>query len=738
MAIAVEQFLARLESVRRSGDGWMARCPAHEDQTPSLAIGMGKEGQILLCCHAGCKTPAVLAPLGLTVADLRPDESAAGEKRKRAIAATYDYVDECDATLFEAVRYEPKAFRQRRPDGAGGYIWNLKGVRRVLYRLPRVLEAVRAGACVYTVEGEKDVETLERLGLAATCSPGGAGKWRDEYSEQLAGATLVAIVPDNDEPGRDHARRVAESLGRHGVPHVTIRLPGLAEKGDVSDWVATGHTAADLQALVDGEAEADGGEGKAEEAEAATSSGGPEVAYRLTELGNAERFAAQHVGHVKVPRGRGLLAYDARRGIYVADHAVLVRYAKKTVRSIYGEAAQSPDEKMRRATAAHAQRSESKKAIDAMLALAAAEEALEADIKEFDADPELLNCVNGVVNLRTGAFLPRSPDYRMTKVAGATYDPAAQAPVWRAHLERVFEGDTETIAFLQRLYGYAMTGYSREQVFVVFHGEGANGKSDTVLGMAKALGCGGLDSYHKSTAITTFTPHRNDHIRNSLAALAGARFVTTSENRISQTLDEGLIKEITGGEDITARFLHQEDFSFSPHFLLLISTNHKPRVEAPDFAFKRRVVLVPFNVTLPESEWDRHHAEKLAAELDGILTWGVEGAVEYLGHGLCIPEKVCAATEAYREEMDPLNAFQEECVVLDPAAFTTTGAIRTALERWAKEEGVKVQLSPKELGAWLSSRGCVADKHRGARGWRGIRIIGADSEQAFDCEKEAS
>ena len=133
MAIAVEQLLARLESVRRSGDGWAARCPAHTDQTPSLAIGTGKDGQILLCCHAGCKTSAVLAALGLTTADLRPGAPVAREKHERAIAATHQYVDEHHATLFEVVRYKPKAFQQRRPDGNGYYIWNLTG------RPPRAL-----------------------------------------------------------------------------------------------------------------------------------------------------------------------------------------------------------------------------------------------------------------------------------------------------------------------------------------------------------------------------------------------------------------------------------------------------------------------------------------------------------------------------------------------------------------------------------------------------------------------
>ena len=715
----------------------MARCPAHADRTPSLSVGVGGDGQILLCCHAGCDASAVVAALGLTMADLRSDVPPAGEKHKRVIAATYEYVDERGKPLYEVLRYEPKTFRQRRPNGAGGHLWNLQGVRHVLYRLPQVLAAAAAGSCIYVVEGEKDVEALERLGVVATCNSGGAGNWRDEYGAQLTGAKLAPILPDNDQAGREHARKVAASLGRRGVPHVTVELPGLPAKGDVSDWFAAGHTIDELAAIVAEQTDVDP-KTTPRAAVALAASGGADDAYHLTELGNAERFAAQHADHVRATRGHGLLAYVRHRGIFVSDHAVLVRYAKQTVRGIYSEAGESLGDKTRLALGAHARRSESRKAIDAMLTLAAAEEALEADAKDFDADPELLNCTNGVVHLRSGTCLPHSPDYRMTKVAGTAYDPEAKAPVWRAHLERIFDGDAEIIAFLQRLYGCAMTGYNREQVFVVFYGEGANGKSDTVFGMTKALGCGGLDSYHKATAITTFTPHRNDHIRNSLAALAGARLVTTSENRISQTLDEGLIKEVTGGEDITARFLHREDFSFSPQFLLLVSTNHKPRVEAPDFAFKRRVLLVPFNVTLPETEWDRQHTEKLAAELGGILAWGVEGAVQYLASGLRVPEKVRAATEAYREEMDPLHAFREECMILDGAAFTPTAAIRATLERWAKDEGVKSPPGARELAAWLGRLGCHPEKRRDARGWHGLRLVGVDAEQAFDGSGEAS
>lgn len=755
----IADFRARLSGVRSDGNGGlMALCPCHDDHDPSLHVWVDEAGELAHDCKAGCNWKTVHAELeriglcppggngqGRQTANVNPTQYSDKRTGERLpIVEFYDYPETGPACLYTVGRTPKnsageKNFPVWRRRSSGGYDWGLGTAPRVLYHRARLRAAAATGEAVVIAEGEKDVETLERTGWVATTNSGGAGTWPPEFAAEFKGVSLAVILNDNDDAGRKRGEKIASALTRVGVPHVIVNLPDLPEKGDVSDWFAAGHTNDELETIIAEQTNATNLKALAETARpTAAQNGERESAYHLTELGNAERFAARHAGQVRVPRGHGLLAYDQRRGIYVPDHAVLLRYAKVTVRCIYGEAAEHDDEKARKAIAAHAHRSESKRAMDAMLALATAEEALEADIREFDAAPELLNCTNGVVNLRTGEHLPHSPDHCMTKIAGAAYNPSAKAPAWRAHLERIFEDDPEIITFLQRLYGYALTGYSREQVFVVFYGEGANGKSDTVFGMAKALGSGGLDSYQRATAITTFMPHRNDHIRNSLAALAGARLVTTSENRIDQKLDEGLIKEITGGEDITARFLNHEDFSFRPQFLLLISTNHKPKVECPDYAFKRRVLLVPFNVTLPESEWDRHHEEKLAAELDGILTWGVEGAVEYLAGGLRIPEKVRAATEAYREEMDPLHAFQQEYVILDSAAFTPTATIRATLEKWAKEEGVKELPSPNELAAWLGGRGCVSDKHRGTRGWRGVRLFGADTEQSFNSEEGAS
>ncbi|MGA7636617.1 MAG: hypothetical protein WCB00_06795, partial [Candidatus Acidiferrales bacterium] len=223
-----EAFLARLSGVRRNGGGWQALCPAHPDRNPSLSIAVGN-GRILVHCHAGCSQEAVLAALGIELSELFSDNGVAPR-----ILAEYDYRNENDELLFQVVRYEPKGFRQRRPDGKGGYIWNLNGVARVLYGLPDVLKA----KSVLVVEGEKDVATGNALGLTATCNAGGAGKWRDDYSESLRGKRIV-VIADGDEPGRKHAAQVAASLAGKVESLKVLELRG---SKDLSDWVERGGT----------------------------------------------------------------------------------------------------------------------------------------------------------------------------------------------------------------------------------------------------------------------------------------------------------------------------------------------------------------------------------------------------------------------------------------------------------------------------------------------------------------
>lgn len=223
----------------RSGRNWMALCPTHADKNQSLSV-CEKNGKILIHCFAGCPPRDVLAALGIEAQELLINANA--PRRERGIVAKYDYLQEKGKLLFQVVRYEPKSFRQRRPDGGGGWIWNLNGVRRVLYRLPEVLAASK----VLITEGEKDAETGYTLGFVATCNVGGAGKWHQDYSECLRGKGVV-LISDADEPGRKHGQQVAASLFGKVESLKVLELPGAR---DLSEWVERGGTRAALDELI--------------------------------------------------------------------------------------------------------------------------------------------------------------------------------------------------------------------------------------------------------------------------------------------------------------------------------------------------------------------------------------------------------------------------------------------------------------------------------------------------------
>ena len=244
----VQRLLERLPDAKRCGEGWLARCPAHDDQHPSLSIDEGADGRALIHCHAGCTPEKIVAAAGLTLADLMPALPTAVSKQngKPRIVATYDYRDEAGQTVFQVVRYEPKDFRQRQSDGNGGWNWSVKGARVVPYRLPELLAS--PAAPVYVVEGEKDADNLAKIGVLATCNAGGAGKWTREHSQYLRGRQ-VFVLPDNDEVGHNHAQQVAQSLLGIAESVRVVELPGLPPKGDVSDWLAAGGTAAELKRL---------------------------------------------------------------------------------------------------------------------------------------------------------------------------------------------------------------------------------------------------------------------------------------------------------------------------------------------------------------------------------------------------------------------------------------------------------------------------------------------------------
>jgi hypothetical protein len=248
--MTVEQILDRLHGVQKTSTGWVAFCPAHTDQAKrSLSISRGRDGRALLKCFTGCLTEAIVAALNITMADLFPDTLPSPSGRAE-IEHTYDYTDEKNTLVYQVVRFKPKSFRPRRPDGQGGWIWNLQNApRRVLYRLPALAESSR----VYLCEGEKDADALASWGLPASTTQGGAAQWRGEYVDQLKALAVEDMVmfPDNDEAGDEYVSKASSACLAAGLRVKIVRLPGLVHKGDVSDWIVAGGTMEALLAIVD-------------------------------------------------------------------------------------------------------------------------------------------------------------------------------------------------------------------------------------------------------------------------------------------------------------------------------------------------------------------------------------------------------------------------------------------------------------------------------------------------------
>jgi P4 family phage/plasmid primase-like protien len=440
-----------------------------------------------------------------------------------------------------------------------------------------------------------------------------------------------------------------------------------------------------------------------------------ERAYNLTDLGNAERFVAHYGKDARYcyPWRKWLVWTGAR---WERDEAGQVhRLAKETVRSIYREASDAEEEDRRKAVAKHAAASESETRIRAMVELAKSEAPVSPD--ELDADPWLLNVLNGTVDLRTGELREHRREDLITKLSPVEYGPDAMAPTWDAFLERVLPGE-ELRGFVQRAAGYSATGDTSEQCMFIHHGPGANGKSTFQETVSAALG-----DYAMRTPAETLLVKRTGGVPNDVARLKGARLVTASETEEGRRLAESLVKDLTGQDTISARFMWAEWFDFKPTHALHLSTNHKPEIRGTDPAIWRRIRLVPWGVTIPPAEQDKKLAEKLLGELPGVLAWIVRGCSAWLHEGLQAPEEVRKATRAYRTEMDVLAGFLADCCLRDEDETAFAGELWGAWKRWCEETGEHAG-TQKRFGGQLAERGFLnhRDSRTGRKVWSGLAL----------------
>jgi putative DNA primase/helicase len=441
----------------------------------------------------------------------------------------------------------------------------------------------------------------------------------------------------------------------------------------------------------------------------------PPRGYNLTDLGNAERFAAQHGKDARYcyPWRKWLVWTGAQ---WKRDEAGQIhRLAKETVRGIYREASDAEDEDRRKALAKHAAASESETRIRAMVELAKSEAPISPD--ELDADPWLLNVLNGTIDLRTGELREHRRGDLITKLSLVEYDPDAMAPTWDAFLERVLPSE-ELRGFVQRAAGYSATGDTSEQCMFIHHGPGANGKSTFQETVSAALG-----DYAMRTPTETLLVKRSGGVPNDVARLKGARLVTASETEEGRRLAESLVKDLTGQDTISARFMWAEWFDFKPTHALHLSTNHKPEIRGTDVAIWRRIRLVPWGVTIPPAEQDKKLPEKLRGELPGVLAWIVRGCSAWLREGLQAPEEVRKATRAYRAEMDVLAAFLADCCLRDEDETAFAGELWGAWKRWCEETGEHAG-TQKRFGGQLAERGFLnhRDSRTGRKVWSGLAL----------------
>lgn len=444
------------------------------------------------------------------------------------------------------------------------------------------------------------------------------------------------------------------------------------------------------------------------------------IAYNLTDTGNAERLVAMHGDQIRHVPAQGWYVWNGTH--WTRDRtAALMRLAKQVALAINHDVANCEDDEQRRAIRRHAMRSESERGRKAMVALAATELEVIALAEDLDGNPWLLSVNNGTIDLRTGELHPHNPADLATKLAPVAYHPDASSTIWEQFIDTTTGGDHELARFLQRVVGYTLTGDTSEEVLLFAHGPTATGKSTFLEAIRSVLG-----EYGTTADFETFLRRRGDAgIRNDIARLAGARMVVSIEVDDGKQLAEGLIKALTGGDTVTARYLYAEAFEFAPQFKLWLCANHRPRVRADDEAMWRRIIQIPFTNTIPETQRDptlKHRFKNDPDIRQAILAWAVQGCLAWQKHGLDIPATVRAYTAEYRAENDPLAEWINDDCQLHPDHWTLARDLRAAYERWAENTGTTPIDGGTAWGKALKAHECWNRKRAAGHGWQGIAL----------------
>jgi putative DNA primase/helicase len=436
-----------------------------------------------------------------------------------------------------------------------------------------------------------------------------------------------------------------------------------------------------------------------------------------TDLTNAERLVKEYGSEIRYnPAWKKWLVWNDKYWQLDEGEVMVTKRCIRMIRDLYGAALETDDYRERIEIEKFAMQSESLKRITACIQVASKLEAVQITGDELDTNKWLLNVQNGTVDIKNGAFREHCKDDYITKIANVDYVPNADYPVWRAFICDIMNYNAEIIKFLQTAAGWGITGDTSEQTMFILFGSGANGKStflNTIINI--------LDEYAATAQTETFIKQNMEKVSNDIARLRGTRFVITSETEQGKRLSEPLIKQITGNDKLTARFLYGEYFSFLPTFKIFMATNHKPVIKGTDHGIWRRIKLIPFTTTVPPEKQDKELDKKLFEERSGILNWLLEGATRWSAERLVAPACILNATDEYRGEMDVIGSFLKERCVYDGGFQVRVRELFKAYQEWCGENN-EYACSERFFGLRLKELKFAQSRTSEARYWCGIML----------------
>ena len=438
--------------------------------------------------------------------------------------------------------------------------------------------------------------------------------------------------------------------------------------------------------------------------------------YDATDTGNAHRLYDKFGGVLKYSYNRKKWYFWTGKVWTLDESGEVKKLADVICDDLKREAWQMQDDDLQEAALKFAKRTAGSAPKEAMVKECQHLYDIPAAPEDFDSYTDYINCQNGIVNLRNGELMPHDSNFMMSKICNCEYDVKHKKPkMWLSFLDDVTAGDKDLIDYIQRSVGYSLSGSNREQCAYFLYGMGNNGKSTFLDTVADILGSYGMNVQPDTLMLQSRLGSAGGGANSDIARLKSARFITCEEPTEGMRLNEGLLKQLTGGSKVTARHLYGDEFEFTPEFKIWVATNHKPTIRGTDFGIWRRIKLIPFEVNIPVEKVDKNLKYKLRQEFPQILAWAVEGAIKWQKDGLHEPERVLDATKEYKHEMDLIAGFIEQCVMIDYAAEDRVMAtdLFNVYRAWAKQNN-EWEMSSKKFFMEVQKK--LPEKGRSGKG----------------------